>query len=62
MIHKEARRIYDLDENVDAALKKYFTVAVEETYLSTKNQRYMWFHGVSAKSLMDHLMERYGKI
>ena len=35
---------------------------MEETYLSAKNKRYMGFHGVSSKKLMDHLMERYGKI
>ena len=29
---------------------------------SQKKKRYMGFHSVSAKILMDHLMERYGKI
>ena len=37
-------------------------VEVEETYLSGKNERYMRFQGVSAKNLVDHLMERYGKM
>ena len=27
-----------------------------------KKQRYMGFHGVFAKNLVDHLLERYGKI
>ena len=36
--------------------------AVEETYLYEKKQRYMGFQGVPAKSLMYHVMERYGKI
>ena len=53
--HKEGRRIYYLDEN-DSALKQDIIAAVEETYLSAKKQRYMGFHGVSAKNLMDHLM------
>ena len=61
-IHKEARRIYDLDKNIDAALKQEVIAKVEDTYLSAKKHRYMRFHGVSAKNLMDHLMERYGKI
>ena len=35
---------------------------MEETYLYEKKQRYMGFQGVPAKSLMYHVMERYGKI
>ena len=61
-IHKEGRRIYDLDNNIDAALKQEIITAVEETYLSAKKKRYMGFHGVSAKKLVDHLVERYRKI
>ena len=61
-IHKEGRKIYDLDKKLDAALKQEIIVAVEETYLSAKNQRYMGFHSVSSKNLVDYLMERYGKI
>ena len=34
-------------------------MAVEE---NAKNQRYMGFHGVSARNIVDLLMERYGKI
>ena len=36
VIHKEGRRIYDLDESTDAALKQEITTAVEETYLYAK--------------------------
>ena len=36
-------------------------MVIEETYISTKKQRYMVFYSVTVKSLMDHLMERYGK-
>ena len=60
--HKEERRVYDLDKNVDAALKQEIIAAIEETHLSAKKQCYMGFKGVSAKSLVYHLMERYGKI
>ena len=54
-IHKEMQRAYDLDENVDAAFKKEFIATAEETYLSARKQRYMGFHSVTSKSLMDHL-------
>ena len=61
-IHEEGRRIYDLDENVDAALKQEIIAAVNETYLYAKKQRHMGFHGISAKNLVDHLMEKYRNI
>ena len=35
-IHKGGRIIYNLDDNVDAALKQDIVAAVEETYLSAK--------------------------
>ena len=47
---------------MESALKQEIIAAVEETYLSAKKQQYMGFHGVSAKSLLDHLMEGYGNI
>ena len=49
-IYKEGRRIYDLDNNVDAALKQEIIATVEETYLSIKNQ-HVWcnfFHNTSS--------------
>ena len=61
-IHNEERRMYDLDNNVDATLKQEIIASVEEKKIYTKKQRYMGFHGVSAKILVDHFMERYGKI
>ena len=62
VIHEEYRRVYDIDDNVDAVIKQEVIAAMEETYFSAEKQRYMGFHGVSIKSLMDHLMEGYGKI
>ena len=59
--HKYGSRIYELENNLDAALKQEIIAAVEVTYLSAKNQRYMDFRVVSAKNIADHLMERYGK-
>ena len=39
-------------------LKQEIIAAVEETYLYSKNQRYMGFNGVSDKNFMDHLVFR----
>ena len=35
---------------------------MEETNLFSEKQRYMGFHGVSTKNLVDHLIEMYSKI
>ena len=59
--HKEERRVYDIDNNVDAALRQEVMAEVEETYLCVKKQRYIGFHSISGKRLLDHLMERYRK-
>ena len=60
-IHKECRRIYDLDRNVDAALEQEIFADVEETYLYSKSIGKWGVHGVSSKNPMDHLMERNAK-
>ena len=38
-IHKEERRVYNIDDNVDTALKQEVITAVEETYLSAQKKR-----------------------
>ena len=47
-IHKEGRIIYNLDNNVDVALKKEIIAAVEETYVSAKKSE---VHGVSRREV-----------
>ena len=61
-IHKEGRRIYNLYENVNATFKQEIIVVVEDIYLTAKKQWYMGFHSISSKNLVEHRMERYGKI
>ena len=62
MEHKELRRIFDTIINVDFAIKKLVIIAVQDVYLAEKNSRYMGFHNVSTMELLEHLMQRYGKI
>ena len=38
-IHKEARRVYDIDKNVDDTLKQEVIAEEEETYISAKKNR-----------------------
>ena len=56
--------MYNLDENIDNALKQEIIAEfeVEENYLYTKKQRYMGFHDFYTNNLVDHLVEIYGKI
>ena len=60
--HKETRRLYDTITNVELALRNQVINAVDEVYLSEKRNRYTGYHRVSTRELLDHLMQRYGKI
>ena len=41
-IHKEDHRVYDLNENIDATLKKEVIAEVEENYLYAEKNRITW--------------------
>ena len=60
--HKEQRRLYDTLTNVDIALKKQLIEAVDDVYLAEKKDRYTGFLHQTTRDLLDHLMQRYGKI
>ena len=57
--HKEGRRIYDLDENVYAALKQEIITEVEDTYFSTKKTA---VHGVSRNLFQEDLGSLDGEV
>jgi hypothetical protein len=60
--YKEARRIYDNNANMDAALKTQIMDAIEDSYLCELRNKYTGYFGVTARDLIDHLLDRYGNI
>ena len=60
--HTEERRIYDNPQNMDDALKAMIVDTIDETYLNELRNKYTGYLGVSTRDLIDHLLDRYGKI
>ena len=60
--HKEERRLYDNNNNMDDAIKSQIIDSVDDTYLCELRNKYTGYMGVSSRDLIDHLLDRYGKI
>ena len=60
--HKEQRRIYTNHTDMDDALKGQIIDTVHETYLCEMRNKYTGYLGISTRDLLDHLLDRYGKI
>jgi hypothetical protein len=60
--HKEHRRIFDNASSMDDALKAQVIDTVDSPYLSELRNKYTGYLGISTRDLLDHLLDRYGKI
>lgn len=60
--HAEQRQIFDNNTNMDDALKAQVIDTVEDTYLNEMRNKYTGYLGISTRDLLDHLLDRYGKI
>jgi hypothetical protein len=60
--HQELRRIYDSHTNMDDALKLQVINSVQETYICEMQNKYTGYLGTTTRDLLDHLLDRYGKI
>ena len=60
--HKEERRVYDNNTTMDDALKGQIIDTIEDTYLCELRNKYTGYLGVNTRDLLDHLIDRYGKI
>jgi hypothetical protein len=60
--YKEARRMYDNSANMDSALKTQIIDTIEDTYLCELRNKYTGYLGVTARYVIDYLLDRYGKI
>jgi hypothetical protein len=60
--HKESRRIFENHVNMDDALKAQVIDAINDTYLCEMRHKYTGYLGITTRDLIDHLLDRYGKI
>ena len=60
--HKELRRIFDNHQSMEDALKAAIIDAVDDTYIGELRDKYTGYLGVTPMDLLDHLLDRYGKI
>ena len=60
--HEEARCIYDNHTNLDDALKAQLIDSVDNTYLCLVRNKYTSYLGITTRDLIEHLLDRYGKI
>ena len=59
---EESKRIFENHYNMDLALKALIIEAVDAVHLEEKRDRYSGFLTVTARDLMTHLIQTYGKI
>jgi hypothetical protein len=60
--HKAAQKLYDNHTNMNDALKTQIIDAVADTYLGALRNGYTGYMRVTPRDLLDHLLERYGRI
>jgi hypothetical protein len=60
--HKEARRIFDNHTNMEDALKAQVIDTIDDRYICEIRNKYTGYLGISTCDLLDHLLDRYGKI
>jgi hypothetical protein len=60
--HHEERRVYDNHNNMDDALKAQVIDTIQDTYINEMRNKYTGYLGVTTRDLLDHLLDRYGKI
>lgn len=59
---KERKRLYHNYLNMDTALKNQITKAIDDVYLDELNNPYTGYMQLTAKNILDWLLQRYGKI
>ena len=60
--YKSAHFIYDQHGNMDTALKTQILDCIDDTYLNELRNKYTGYLGVTTRDVLDHLLDRYGKI
>ena len=60
--HKEERLTYYNHHTMEDALKSIIIDAVDKVYIGKLRNQYTDYLGISARDLLDNLLDRYGKI
>ena len=60
--HDKGWRIYKTMGTMNEALKNQVINSVEDTYLKGLKKKYTGFLVVTCRNLLEHLVDRYGKI
>eukprot|EP00957_Ditylum_brightwellii_P045879 3480171-Ditylum_brightwellii.AAC.2 len=60
--YKKEKAMYDDHNTEEEAIKTQIQEAVEDIYLSQIKNKYTNYMGVPTRDIIDHLLDRYGKI
>jgi hypothetical protein len=60
--HKEALRIFQNNNTMDDVLKTQIIDSIHDPYICEMRNKYTGYLGVTTRDLIDHLLDRYGKI
>eukprot|EP00957_Ditylum_brightwellii_P100456 7657688-Ditylum_brightwellii.AAC.1 len=60
--YKAAKLLFNNHVTVEETIKNIIVAAVYEAYLGELQDEYTEYLGVSARDMLDHLLDRYGKI
>jgi hypothetical protein len=60
--HKAAHELFEHHNDMNDALKIQIIDTVANTYIGELRNRYTGYMGVAPRDLIDHLLERYGRI
>ena len=61
LVHKEEQTIFDNHQTMKDALKYIIIDAVNEVYIGKPRNKCTGYLGITARDLLDHLLDRYGK-
>ena len=60
--HAEAKKVFENHSNMEDALKALIVETIQDAFLCKKRHKYTGYLGVTARDLIDHLLQRYRNI
>jgi hypothetical protein len=60
--HRAAQKLFEQHNNMNDALKTQIIDSIADTYIGELRNRYTGYMAVTPRDLIDHLLERYGRI